>query len=153
MVDDAVAMIYTDGGCIGNPGPGGYAALIRIAGEERIVVGGDPATTNNKMEMMAAIKALEDLPDGASAIVHSDSQYLIKGMTEWLSGWKRKGWRNSAKEPVKNRDLWEVLDALASRRLVNWQWVRGHNGHEENEKVDGLANAEAMRQEALLSSR
>jgi ribonuclease HI len=105
------AIIFTDGACLGNPGPGGFAALILIAGEEQIIVGHDPATTNNKMEMTAAIAALEALPDGLAATVHSDSQYVVKGVREWLPGWKRRGWRTAAGEPVKNQSLWETLDS------------------------------------------
>jgi ribonuclease HI len=139
------AIIFTDGACLGNPGPGGYAAVVFINGTEHIITGGDPATTNNKMEMTAAIKALEALPDGLAAVVHSDSQYVVKGVREWLPGWKRRGWRTAAGEPVKNQSLWEVLDRLNSDRRITWQWVRGHAGHEQNERVDGLANAEAQK--------
>lgn len=141
-----VAMIFTDGACIGNPGPGGYAALVRQGELKAIIVGGEPHTTNNRMEMMAAIKALESLPEGAVAEVHSDSQYLVKGAAEWLPGWKAKGWRTASRASVRNQDLWLVIDALSISRSVTWQWVRGHAGHPENEYVDGLANAEAERQ-------
>lgn len=138
------AIIFTDGACLGNPGPGGYAALILMAGEEQILVGRDPATTNNKMEMTAAIRALEALPPGLPATVHSDSQYVVKGIREWLPGWKKRGWRTAAGEPVKNQPLWEALDRLNSGRNITWQWVKGHAGHEQNERVDGLANTEAQ---------
>ncbi|KLK90973.1 ribonuclease H [Microvirga vignae] len=137
------AIVFTDGACLKNPGPGGYAALILIDGEEKVITGGDPATTNNRMEMTAAIKALEALPAGAKAILHSDSQIVIKGMNEWLTGWKAKGWKNAARQPVANRELWEVLDRLNVERQITWQWVKGHAGHEQNERVDRLANAEA----------
>lgn len=140
-----MATIYTDGACLGNPGPGGYAALIITADGEREITGRERATTNNRMEMTAAIKALEALPPGLSAIVHSDSQYLVKGMTEWLVGWKRRGWQTAQKKPVLNQPLWMRLDELAMARPVQWSWVRGHAGHEHNERVDGLANAEAMK--------
>ncbi len=139
------AIIYTDGACLGNPGPGGYAAVILINGEEQIIVGSDPATTNNKMEMTAALKALEALPLGLPAIVHSDSQYVVKGIREWLPGWKKRGWRTAAGEPVKNQPLWETLDTLNSAQRITWQWVKGHAGHEQNERVDRLANAEAQK--------
>jgi ribonuclease HI len=139
------AIVFTDGACLGNPGPGGYAALILLDGAEQIITGRDPATTNNKMEMTAAIKALEALPAGLSATVHSDSQYVIKGVTTWLPGWKRKGWRTAAGDAVKNQPLWEALDRLNTGRKITWQWVKGHAGHEHNERVDGLANAEAQR--------
>jgi ribonuclease HI len=138
------ALVFTDGACIGNPGPGGYAALILIGDAEQIISGRDPNTTNNRMELMAAIRALEALPSGIPAVVHSDSQYVVKGITEWLPGWKRRGWRTGDKKPVLNQPLWERLDALSAEREVTWTWVRGHAGHEQNERVDGLANAEAM---------
>ncbi len=135
--------IYTDGACLGNPGPGGYAALILTNGTEQVITGRDPASTNNKMEMRAAIAALEALPPGSTATLHSDSNILIKGMNEWLTGWKAKGWKNAARKPVANQDLWQQLDRLNAERCVTWRWVRGHAGHEHNERVDRLANAEA----------
>jgi ribonuclease HI len=136
-------LIYTDGSCAGNPGAGGYAALIVTNGVEQVVTGQNPATTNNRMEMTAAIKALEALAVNAQATLHSDSEVVIKGMNEWLPKWKVKGWRGATRKPVSNRDLWEQLDKLNSERLITWTWVRGHNGHAENERVDALANAEA----------
>ena len=136
-------IIFTDGACIGNPGPGGYAAVIMTGDDERVITGGDPQTTNNRMELMAAIKALEALPIGASAILHSDSEYVIKGISSWIISWKAKG--TAQKKPVKNDDLWQRLDALDAERRITWKWVRGHAGHEQNERVDGLANAEAMK--------
>jgi len=147
-----LAVIFTDGACIGNPGPGGYAALIKLAGGEHEIVGGDPKTTNNKMEMTAAIKALEAIPLGAKARLYSDSQYLIFGITKWLPGWKARGWRTSSNDPVKNQPLWESLDRLNSSRIVDWNWVKGHAGHEENERVDALANEEATRQSVLIKA-
>jgi ribonuclease HI len=146
-------IIYTDGACLGNPGPGGYAALILSAGAERVITGGDPATTNNRMEMTAVIKALESLDPGTAATLHSDSQIVIKGMNEWLTGWKDKGWKNAAKKPVANRDLWERLDSLNAERQITWKWVKGHNGHEHNECVDALANMEAGKASAEFGSR
>jgi ribonuclease HI len=139
------AIIFTDGACLGNPGPGGYAAVITIAGEEQIIVGRDPTTTNNKMEITAAIKALEVVPQGLPVVIHSDSQYVIKGATEWLRGWKTKGWRKADGKPVMNQDLWLQMDALMVGREITWKWVKGHAGHPENERVDGLANWEAVR--------
>ncbi len=114
------AMVYTDGGCIGNPGPGGYAALILIGGKEQIIRGREPATTNNKMEMTAVIKALEALPSGLPAVIHSDSQYVVKGITEWLPGWKRRGWKTGDNKPVLNQPLWLRLDELAGEREIRW---------------------------------
>jgi ribonuclease HI len=139
------AIIFTDGACLGNPGPGGYAAVITIAGEEQIIVGRDPTTTNNKMEMTAAIKALEAVSKDLPIVIHSDSQYVIKGATEWLRGWKAKGWRKADGKPVMNQDLWQQMDALMVGREVTWKWVKGHAGHPENERVDQLANWEAVR--------
>ena len=139
------ALIFTDGACIGNPGPGGYAAVIQIGDAEQVLVGQEESTTNNRMKMTAAIMALSALPAGLGAVVHSDSEYVVKGVTEWLPGWKQRGWRTAAKKPVLNQDLWERLEALAAARKVTWTWVRGHAGHELNERVDGLANAEAQK--------
>ncbi|UVF22111.1 ribonuclease HI [Microvirga terrae] len=136
-------MVFTDGACLGNPGPGGYAAVVTIAGDEQIIVGRDTATTNNKMEMLAAIKALEAVPRSTPIIIHSDSQYVIKGATQWLRGWKAKGWRKADGKPVLNQELWLEIDRLIQGRKINWQWVKGHAGHEQNERVDALANAEA----------
>jgi ribonuclease HI len=147
MTNEALshAAIFTDGACLGNPGPGGYAALILIGGDERVITGRDSDTTNNRMEMVAAIKALEAVPVGTRATLYSDSQLLIKGMNEWLTGWKAKGWRNSQRQPVANQDLWHRLDTLNADRLITWIWVKGHAGHVQNERVDGLADAEAQK--------
>ena len=139
------AIIFTDGACLGNPGPGGFAAVITIAGEEQIIVGRDRSTTNNKMEMTAAIKALEAVSKDLPIVIHSDSQYVIKGATEWLRGWKAKGWRKADGKPVMNQDLWMQMDALLVGRQITWKWVKGHAGHPENERVDRLANWEAVR--------
>jgi ribonuclease HI len=131
--------IYTDGACSGNPGKGGWGALLRYDGVEKELSGYEPMTTNNRMEMMGVIKALEALKKPSTATIYSDSQYVIKGMTEWLKGWKAKGWKTASKGPVKNVDLWQQLDALAAKHTLTWQWVKGHNNHAENERVDALA--------------
>jgi ribonuclease HI len=133
--------IYTDGACRGNPGPGGWAALLRSNGAEKELSGSETATTNNRMELMAVIMALAALKRGVSACVHTDSLYVLKGLTEWLPSWKARGWKTADKKPVKNQDLWERLDAEAARHALRWQWVKGHAGHPENERVDALANA------------
>lgn len=133
--------IYTDGACQGNPGPGGWAAIVVANGDERELTGFDPATTNNRMELLAAIEALRSLPEPTEVDLHTDSQYLRNGMTDWLVRWKRNGWRTAAKTAVKNVDLWQALDALAGRHTIHWHWVRGHDGHPENERCDALANA------------
>lgn len=131
--------IFCDGACSGNPGPGGYGAILRYAGRVKELNGGAEATTNNRMEMTAAIEALRQLTRPCQVVITTDSQYLVKGMTEWISGWQRKGWRNSKREPVVNKDLWEMLLALTSQHSVQWKWVRGHDGHIENERCDQLA--------------
>ena len=145
-----IVEIFTDGACRGNPGPGAWAALLRYKGVEKELSGYEPMTTNNRMEMMAAIRALEALKRPMTMQVYTDSQYLTKGMEEWLSGWKQKGWINSKKDPVANADLWQMLDQLASAHTITWHWVKGHSGHPENERVDQLAN-EAI--DAGLGSR
>ena len=131
--------IYTDGACSGNPGPGGWGAILRWNGREREMFGYAPATTNNRMEMTAVIEALRSLTRSVPLRVHTDSQYVQKGMTEWIHGWKRRGWKTAGKEPVKNEDLWRELDKLAAGHAVEWLWVRGHAGHPENERADELA--------------
>ena len=135
----AVAEIFTDGACAGNPGPGGWGALIRIGGQEQELSGGEPRTTNNRMELTAAIEALKRLPDSCRATLTTDSQYLRKGITQWIKNWKVNGWKNASKQPVKNAELWRELDALNRRHSIDWQWVRGHIGHPENERCDELA--------------
>jgi ribonuclease HI len=131
--------VWTDGACSGNPGPGGWGVLIRIDGKETELHGGEPATTNNRMELMAAISALESQKPGARITLHTDSQYVKDGLTKWIINWKRNGWKNAAKEPVKNKDLWIRLDAAASSHKVDWRWVKGHSGHAENDRADALA--------------
>lgn len=133
--------IYTDGACRGNPGPGGWGALLRYQGTEKHIYGGEAQTTNNRMELTAAIKALQALTRTCEINLYTDSTYLRKGMTEWLAQWKKKGWKNSKKEPVKNMDLWQELDALTLQHpKIHWHWVKAHNGHPENEQADALAN-------------
>ena len=131
--------IFCDGACSGNPGPGGYGAILRCNGREKEVSGGEADTTNNRMELTAAIAALGQLTRPCRVTVTTDSQYLVKGITEWIAGWKRSGWRNSKKEPVLNRDLWERLLEVSQGHLLEWKWVRGHSGHPENERCDELA--------------
>jgi ribonuclease HI len=131
--------IFTDGACSGNPGPGGWGAILRWNGKEKELFGFDPATTNNRMEMTAVIEALRSLKRSVPVRIHTDSQYVQKGMTEWIHGWKRRGWKTAGKEPVKNEDLWRTLDALAAKHEIEWFWVRGHAGHAENERADELA--------------
>ena len=131
--------IFCDGACSGNPGPGGYGAILRYSGHEKELSGGERETTNNRMELGGAIAALESLKRPCRVVLTTDSQYLVKGMTEWLAGWVKKGWINSRKEPVLNRDLWERLLALANVHSIEWVWVRGHDGHPENERCDELA--------------
>lgn len=136
----AVVEIYTDGACRGNPGPGGWGAVLRYRGHERRLKGAESLTTNNRMELLAAIEALEALKPGQDVVLTTDSLYLQKGITEWLAAWKRRGWRTAGRSPVKNADLWRRLDAAAARHRLRWQWVRGHSGHEGNELADRLAN-------------
>lgn len=135
-----VVEIYTDGACRGNPGPGGWGALLRHKGREKTLHGGERLTTNNRMELMAAIMALESLKRPCEVRLTTDSEYVKKGITEWLANWKKRGWKTAAKEPVKNADLWQRLEAAAQRHDVAWHWVRGHTGHAENERADQLAN-------------
>ncbi|MCO5099646.1 MAG: ribonuclease HI [Burkholderiaceae bacterium] len=132
--------IYTDGACKGNPGPGGWGALLRWGRHEKELFGGEPMTTNNRMELTAVIRALAALERQVPVDLHTDSQYVHKGITEWLPGWKRRGWKTADRRPVKNEDLWRELDALAARHRVRWHWVRGHAGDPGNERADALAN-------------
>jgi len=133
--------LFTDGACSGNPGPGGWGAILRWRGQERELSGGEAPTTNNRMEMMAAIHGLEALRRPVTVRVHTDSMYLRDGITRWLAGWKARGWRTADKKPVKNQDLWQRLEAAATPHHVEWHWVRGHAGHAENERADALARA------------
>lgn len=137
---DPVVEIYSDGACRGNPGPGGWGAVLRANGAEKELYGGEADTTNNRMELMAAIRALEALKRRSHVKLYTDSIYVMKGITTWIHDWKRKGWRTADKKPVKNEDLWRRLDELAARHEIEWHWVRGHSGHPENERADALAN-------------
>ena len=143
MTDRKAVQIHTDGACLGNPGPGGWAGLLRWRGIEREVAGGEPDTTNNRMELMAAIAALEALREPCEVVLHTDSQYVRQGITEWMANWLRRGWKTAGGDPVKNRDLWERLHAAAARHRVDWRWINGHAGDPDNERVDQLARAQA----------
>lgn len=137
---DEVIELFTDGACRGNPGPGGWGALLRFDGTEKELCGGEYDTTNNRMEMMAAIRGLESLTRPCKVHLTTDSQYVMKGVNEWMDNWKRRGWKTAAKKPVKNVDLWQRLDKALVPHEVTWEWVRGHTGHVENERADQLAN-------------
>jgi ribonuclease HI len=145
----SVVEIFTDGACRGNPGPGGWGALLRFDGVEKELYGGEPNTTNNRMELQAAIEALRALTRPCRVELTTDSEYVRNGITTWLDNWKRKGWKTAARKPVKNADLWRALDAENQRHQVRWHWVRGHTGHPENERADQLANRgiDELRQE------
>ncbi len=135
-----VVDIFSDGACKGNPGIGGWGALLRNKGKERELCGGEAHTTNNRMELMAAISALEALSRSCKVRLHTDSKYVLQGITEWLPGWKQRGWKTASKQPVKNDDLWRRLDEAVTRHQIEWVWVKGHAGHEGNERADALAN-------------
>ena len=137
---ETVVEMYTDGACKGNPGPGGWGVLLRSGANERELCGGEPATTHNRMELTAVIEGLAALKAKAKVNVYTDSQYVQKGISEWIHSWKRRGWKTADKKPVKNEDLWKRLDELAREHNVEWHWVRGHDGHVENERADALAN-------------
>ncbi len=132
--------IFTDGACRGNPGPGGWGVLLRRQGQEKTLYGGETETTNNRMELMAAIIGLESLNEPCSVSLTTDSKYVMNGITDWIENWKKRGWKTAAKKPVKNEDLWRRLDKARDQHEINWQWVKGHSGHRENELVDALAN-------------
>ena len=132
--------IFTDGACRGNPGPGGWGVVLRYKGTEKTLHGGEALTTNNRMELMAAIAALEALKRPSKVVLTTDSQYVKKGITEWLKDWKRRGWKTADRKPVKNVDLWQRLDEVVAKHQIKWHWVRGHTGHAENERADALAN-------------
>ena len=137
---DEVVEMYTDGACRGNPGPGGWGVVLRYKGREKTLYGGEPHTTNNRMELMAAIAGLEALKRRSQVALTTDSQYVKRGITEWMSDWKRRGWKTADRKPVKNVDLWQRLDEVVGKHQVSWHWVRGHTGHEDNERADSLAN-------------
>jgi ribonuclease HI len=132
--------IFTDGACRGNPGPGGWGAILRAGRHEKELFGAEPETTNNRMELMAAIRGLEALKRSCDVTIVTDSQYVKNGITQWLANWKRRGWRTADRKPVKNVDLWQRLEEAEARHAVHWRWVRGHTGHPENERADALAN-------------
>jgi len=132
--------IFTDGACRGNPGPGGWGVLLRFGEREKTLHGGEAETTNNRMELMAAIQGLEALKEPCDVVLTTDSRYVMQGITQWLAQWKRRGWKTADRKPVKNIDLWQRLDQAVQRHQVHWEWVRGHTGHPENEKADQLAN-------------
>lgn len=142
-VDPTLVRIFTDGACSGNPGPGGWGALLQYGGKERELSGGEPHTTNNRMELMAAIASLEALTRRCTVELYTDSEYVRRGITEWIHAWRRRGWQTAARKPVKNADLWRRLDTAASGHDVDWHWVKGHSGHPENERADALARGAA----------
>lgn len=145
MSESSLVEIFTDGACLGNPGPGGWAALLRWRGREKLLAGGDAATTNNRMELMAAIAALESLNRDCEVVLTTDSQYVRQGIEQWVAKWRANGWRTADKQQVKNQDLWQRLDAARIGHRVRWAWVKGHSGHPENERVDVAARSEAER--------
>ena len=145
-MSDSVIHIYSDGSCLGNPGPGGWAALLCWQGHEKELVGFAPETTNNRMELLAAITALEAVKRPSEIILTTDSRYVIQGINEWLDGWVARGWKTAAKKPVKNQDLWQRLHQAVQPHTISWQWVKGHAGHTENERVDQLARKAAETQ-------
>ena len=132
--------IYTDGACRGNPGPGGWGVLLQAGGREKTLYGGEAETTNNRMELTAAIEALRALKRPSEVVLHTDSRYVMDGITSWLENWKRRGWTTAAKKPVKNRDLWQALDEATEKHSIRWVWVKGHDGNPGNERADALAN-------------
>lgn len=149
-----IVEIYTDGACSGNPGPGGWGAILRAGAHEKEIWGGEPATTNNRMELLAVIRALEMLKRPVKARIYTDSQYVQKGISEWIHGWKARGWKTAARTPVKNADLWQALDKAREAHDVDWIWVKGHAGHAENERADELARrgVDAVRKQGRASA-
>lgn len=139
-MNEQKVVVYTDGGCRGNPGPGGWGAVLQFGGHEKEIYGYDSDTTNNRMELMAAISALELLSRSCKIELTTDSQYVRKGIIEWMDGWKKRGWKTAAKKPVKNKDLWQRLDAAVQSHNITWHWIKGHSGHAGNERADDLAN-------------
>ena len=139
-MNDEVVEIYSDGACRGNPGPGGWGALLRAKGAEKELWGGEAQTTNNRMELTAVIRALEALKRPSRVRLYTDSLYVMKGISEWIASWKRRGWKTADKKPVKNVDLWQQLEQASARHSIEWHWVKGHSGHPENERADRLAN-------------
>lgn len=133
-------LMFTDGACRGNPGPGGWGVVLRYGDKEKEMHGGEPETTNNRMELMAAIAGLEALKQSCEVVLTTDSRYVMDGVTQWMANWKRRGWKTASKQPVKNVDLWQRLDAATQPHAIEWQWVKGHSGHAENERADALAN-------------
>ena len=140
MTQDKTVSLYTDGACKGNPGKGGWGVLMRYGSHEKELFGGEAHTTNNRMELTAIIQGLAALKRPCAVVIYTDSQYVKNGMEQWIHGWKKNGWKTSSKQPVKNEDLWQQLDRLAAQHQIQWQWVRGHAGHTENERADALAN-------------
>ena len=140
MTQDKTVSLYTDGACKGNPGKGGWGVLMRYGSHEKELFGGEAHTTNNRMELTAIIQGLAALKRPCAVVIYTDSQYVKNGMEKWIHGWKKNGWKTAAKQPVKNEDLWRQLDQLAAQHQIQWQWVRGHAGHTENERADALAN-------------
>ena len=139
-MNEQKVVVYTDGGCRGNPGPGGWGAVLQFGGHEKEIYGYDSDTTNNRMELMAAISALELLSRSCEIELTTDSQYVRKGIIEWMDSWKKRGWKTAAKKPVKNKDLWQRLDAAVQSHNITWHWIKGHSGHAGNERADDLAN-------------
>ena len=152
MANETPIIIYTDGACRGNPGPGGWGALLQAGPHEKALCGGDAHTTNNRMELTAVIRALQALKRPSAVQIHTDSQYVQKGISEWIHNWKRRGWLTANKQPVKNVDLWQMLDELASAHEIDWRWVKGHSGDPDNERVDQLARDAAIRVRAGAAS-
>ena len=140
MTENKTVTLYTDGACKGNPGKGGWGVLMRYGSHEKELFGGEAHTTNNRMELTAIIQGLAALKRPCAVVIYTDSQYVKNGMEKWIHGWKKNGWKTAAKQPVKNKDLWQQLDQLAAQHQIQWQWVRGHAGHAENERADALAN-------------